>query len=97
MAMISLLYAIEEVKNDHRQKDEKWTEQIAVKKDEVDVVIIDDFAQRNVVFEEIIQFFCHIENDGNGQYKTQNKEKGLQEFSNDIEVNLLHQIFCRTF
>ena len=71
---------------DDGDEDEQRTEHIHIIRDERQVIIEDDLAERYLMLEEIIHLLRQIKDDGNRQNEHDRKEERAQEFLDNIPI-----------
>ena len=77
-------------KENDRDEDEQAAEHIHVIRDEGEIVVQDDLAQRNLVLKEIIHLLRQVENDCNREDEHDGKKERAQKLLDNIEIETLH-------
>jgi hypothetical protein len=67
-------------KEDHRNKNEQWTEEIAIVRNEQKVIINDDLAKRDIIGSKGGQLVLDVEYNKDEQDERDGKEEGGKEF-----------------
>ena len=75
---------------DNGNEDEQRTEHIHVIRDERQVIIKNDFAQRYLILKEIVHLLREVKYDGDRQNEHDGKEERAQKLANYVPVKTFH-------
>ena len=73
-----------------RNEDEQAAEHIHVIRDEGEIIVQDNLAQRNLVLKEIVHLLRQVENDCNREDEHDGKKERAQKLLDNIEVQAFH-------
>ena len=70
-------------------------EEVAIEKRKAFVIAKNQQIHWRLVLNEIVNFFCNINYDRNGQNDQNHEEEGPQEFENDVPINLINHVAAK--